>query len=93
MRFTGYEGSGGLGDSIKEMSPCEALQFLVELLGEDPAVGYTGYRILVTTHQAQGYPVWSLELFAKHPDSKTLVFDTENTPGLIKGSRYERRAR
>ena len=87
-KWIGCRGSGGLGDAIREMSPQEALAFLVELLDEDPEVQYTGYRVLVTTHRAQGYPVWSLEIFSKHPDSRTQVYDTENAPHLIPGSRY-----
>jgi hypothetical protein len=38
-----------------------------------------------------GSPIWGLELFAKHPESATIVFNTDNVPNLIPHSRYEKR--
>jgi hypothetical protein len=49
--------------------------------------GWTGFRILGTVHRGNGYPVWSLELFAKGKGSKTKVYgETDfNPPNLEPG--------
>jgi hypothetical protein len=33
--------------------------------------------------------MYTLQLFAKHPETNTRVYDTMNAPHLIMGSRYE----
>jgi hypothetical protein len=91
--FTEHTGTGELGfDSwVQHVEPEKVIAFLQDILKADLNVTWTGFRILGTVHRGNGYPVWTLELFAKHPESETRVFDTTNAPNLIRGSRYARR--
>lgn len=59
----------------------ELLNFLKDVLKADKKVNWTGYRVLGTC-DGRGDAIWSLELFAKHPDSKTLVFSGQNAPNI-----------
>jgi hypothetical protein len=38
--------------------------------------------LLGSVNHGSGYPVWSLQLFAKHPDSKTVVYTGEKAPNV-----------
>lgn len=84
-------GELGLESWVRGAQPQQILDFLKDILKADSSVEWTGFRILGSVHRGNGYPVWSLALFAKHPDTKTEVFNTENAPNLIYGSRYARR--
>ena len=61
-------------------------------VGSSNCIDYGQYQAGCTTYW-NGYPVYTLELFAKHPTSRTLLYNTENAPNLIRGSRYEQRER
>ena len=91
--FAEHTGTGELGlDSwARRAEPEKVLAFLRDILKADQNIKWTGFRILGTVHRGNGYPVWTLELFAKHSESETKVFDTENAPNLVRGSRYARR--
>jgi hypothetical protein len=56
-------------------SPGRVINCLKELLVADTNVVWTGYRILATVNRSNGYVVYTLELFAKHPESTTEVGD------------------
>lgn len=45
-------------------------------------VKWTGYRITGTVNRSNGYPVYSLWLFAKRKDSETEVFTGEDAPNV-----------
>lgn len=68
------------------------LRFLKELLspyaGDHP---WTGFRILGTVNRSNGYPVYSLELFAKRRNSDTNVYtgDSDDAPN-VEGARFNR---
>lgn len=82
-------GDGGLQWWAEEATPEQIFAFLKDILKADEDVEWTGFRILGTVNRGNGYPVYTLQLFAKHPDSQTKVFDTENAPHLIRGSRHK----
>jgi hypothetical protein len=79
-------GEMGLQDWCQRVKPELVMALLKDLLHADESVIWTGFRILGTVHRGNGYPVWTLELFSKHPESATQVFDTKNAPNL-KGHR------
>lgn len=58
------------------------LIFLKEIMRADKEIKWTGYRIRGTVNVGNGFPVWTFELFAKHPDSKTIVYTGENAPNI-----------
>ena len=66
-------GSGGLQGWLENAADLQVMNFLKDLLGADSQVTWTGYRILGTVNRMSGFPVWTLELFAKHPASRTTV--------------------
>ena len=91
--FEQHTGTGELGLEgwLKRAEPEKVLAFLRDILKADPTINWTGYRILGSVHRGNGYPVYTLQLFAKHPESVTVVYNTENAPNLIRGSRYAHR--
>lgn len=46
------------------------------------AAGWTGYRVLLTVHRGNGFPVFHLELFSKHPEGGTIVHSGSNAPNV-----------
>ena len=61
-----------LKDVLKAKAPFEDL----------PDAGWTGYRLLGTVNRSNGYPVWSFQLFAKHPETKTAVYTGPGAPNV-----------
>jgi len=88
--FQQHTGTGELGLQgwAEEATPEQILAFLKDILKASDDVEWTGFRILGTVNRSNGYPVFTLQLFAKHSDSQTEVFDTKDAPHLIRGSRY-----
>lgn len=60
-----------------------------EVSKADPNVAWTGYRILGTI-QLNGYPFWTLELFAKLPGTSTPVYTGDVAPNVLPGKRDAR---
>ncbi len=93
--FKEHIGTGEMGLEYwlkkKEATPEAVIAFLVDILKADRNIKWTGFRIVGSVHRGNGYPVWTLQLFAKHPESATVVYNTENAPNLIRGSRYAQR--
>jgi hypothetical protein len=58
--------------------------FLKDIMRADSAINWTGYRIRGTVNVDNGFPVWTLELFAKHPNSDTVVYTGEKAPNVRK---------
>jgi hypothetical protein len=58
------------------------LDFLLDLTELKSEANWTGYRITSTVHQGQGFPIWQIEIFAKHPDTSTEVFTGEDAPNV-----------
>jgi len=84
-----HTGTGelGLGSWAMGATDDEILAFLKEILEADQDVNWTGFRILGTVHRSNGGPVWSLQLFAKSPDTDTEVFSGQNAPNVLSGPR------
>lgn len=53
-----------------QASPAEIIAFLQDILKADTKVAWTGFRILGTVNRSNGFPVWTFQLFAKHPESE-----------------------
>ncbi len=80
-------GDMGLGDWVRHASDENILNFLKDVLKTDSSIKWTGYRVTVTVHRGTGYPVWGLELFAKHPSTDTVVYTGQNAPNVLGSSR------
>lgn len=76
-----------LGGWVRSTTDEKIIGFLIDVLSADIHVNWTGYRILGSVG-GNGYPVWTLQLFAKHPESKTEVFTGPNAPNVLPGRRY-----
>lgn len=89
--FKQHTGTGdmGLQSWAEQAAPEQILAFLKDILKASDDTEWTGFRILGTVNRSNGYPVYTLQLFAKHAESSTEVFDTENAPHLIRGSRHK----
>lgn len=68
---------------LQEGAPDGILSFLVDVLKLDSNIKWTGFRILGTVNRSTGYPVYSLQVFAKDPKSKTKVYSNLNAPNVI----------
>ncbi len=79
-----YLGTGELGIPAWAQSqhPEKVLEFIKAAMKADPKIKWTGHRILGTVNRSNGYPVYSLELFAKGKGSKTKVYTGENAPNV-----------
>ena len=90
--FDRHTGGGELGleSWFQKATPNKVLEFVKDILRADPTVSWTGYRIMGTVNPDNGHTIWTIELFAKHPNSNTKVYDTKNAPNLIEGSRHTR---
>jgi hypothetical protein len=88
--FKEHTGTGDMGLEywIKGAAPEKVIAFLQDILKADPIVKWTGFRVLGTVNRSNGYPVWTLQLFAKHPQSKTVVYDGQNAPNVACVSRH-----
>lgn len=89
-RHTGT-GELGIGDWVRKNNPEKVMAFLIELMHADPLVQWTGYRVMGSVHQGNGYPVFSINLFAKHPESKIEVYSGDRSaPNIEKSTeRYD----
>jgi hypothetical protein len=84
-RLDWVEELGGLSEQrILEATDEENLRFLVTLLKADPEVAWTGYRVLGSVNLSNGYPVYSLEVFARDPNGSTPVYTGGTAPNVKK---------
>ncbi len=70
----------------KKTTDREIIQFITEILKADTSVKWTGYRVLGTVG-GSGHVVWTLQLFYKHPKSKTKVFTGPSAPNILSSPR------
>ncbi|MEK7089472.1 MAG: hypothetical protein AAB920_01495 [Patescibacteria group bacterium] len=82
--FMEYTGTGELGFEywVHTANDEDVIKFLKDILKADEKAVWTGYRVLGTVNRSNGYHVWSLQLFAKHPDSKTKVYSGPDAPNV-----------
>lgn len=78
--FKEYTGTGELDLEkwVRRATDIEVMAFLRAMLDPRRLHDWTGYRIMCTAHRGNGYPVWTLELFAKHSSSQTRVYTGQN---------------
>jgi len=84
--FEEHTGTGELHFETwsRRQSNEKVISFLKDILKANTSVEWTGYRIMGGVHQGNGYPVWTLELFAKHPKSDTKVYTGSDAPNVHK---------
>lgn len=88
--FSRHMGTGelGLAQWAKSAGNEQVLLLLKDLFKVDenhPGVEWTGYRITGTVNQSNGYPVYSLWLFAKKQGSETKVYSGSHAPNVEDG--------
>ena len=81
-------GNRGLFTWLEHGKQADVLEFLVKVLKADASVKWTGFRILGTVNRSNGYPVYSLEVFAKSPRSGTEVYSGESAPNVLTDTRH-----
>lgn len=74
-----------IGDWAKTASVERIMEFVKDALKLDSSVKWTGFRILGTVNRSNGYPVFSIQAFAKHPESKTKVYSGARAPNVKGG--------
>ena len=80
--------NGGLENWFQNGKVSDILAFLIDALkaneeGTDYAdIKWTGFRVLGSVNRSNGYPVYSLQLFAKKRGSKTKVYSNSNAPNV-----------
>lgn len=72
----------GIGNWIRNATAEAALAFCVALLRADPAVQWAGFRVMGTVHRGNGFVVWTIEIFAKHPETTTKVYTGSHAPNV-----------
>lgn len=77
-----HRGECALNEWLKNAFDRDVIRFLRDLLHADPNVTWTGYRVMATVHRGNGFPVWTLELFAKHPATTTKVYTGNHAPNV-----------
>lgn len=78
----GVIGGMGIANWVDRQSPEKVIAFFADLLRADEGVSWTGFRLLGSVHRGNGYPVYSIELFAKHPVSETTVYSGHVAPNV-----------
>lgn len=66
---------------MESTSDEKVLAFLVEVMKADHASSWTGYRIMGAMCR-NDFPIWSFEIFAKDPESGTLVYTGHDAPNV-----------
>ena len=87
-RHTGHGEQELLQWLHEDPSHGKVVAFIKDVLGTDPTIPWTGYRIMGGVHRGNGCNVWTFELFAKHPDSQTAVYTGNDAPNVLPGPRH-----
>lgn len=82
QKYRGVMGDQGLESWLSGGSTQEIMAFVKEILKADPTIEWTGYRVLGTVNRSNGYTIWSYQLFAKDPQSKTQVYSNSVAPNV-----------
>lgn len=86
--FRRHMTTGGMGLPCwvqQHATDAQVIALLKDLFKTDehyPDVVWTGYRITGTVNRSNGFPVYSLWLFAKRKESKTKVYSGERAPNV-----------
>lgn len=65
---------------VSTASPSVVLDFLKDLLKANPEKNWTGWRVMGTVNRSNGYPVYSLQLFANN--SGVEVYSSQSAPNV-----------
>ena len=89
--FEKHTGTGELGFEswLSDAKDQQVIDFIVDILKADKNIKWTGYRALGSVHRGNGYPVWTLEVFAKDPASDTKVYSGFTAPNVRSTSEVE----
>lgn len=63
------------------------MELLIDLLEADTKVAWTGYRVMGSVG-VNGHDIWTFQLFAKHPQSDTVVYTGDVAPNVLPGRRW-----
>ena len=74
---------------VKRNSNEENLKAIIDISNADKEISWTGYRVMGTVN-GQGWNVYTLQLFAKSPDTTTEVFSNNDAPNVLKDKRYKK---
>lgn len=77
-----HTGEMGLMDWFLKASDTGIMAFIKEYTDVEKHIEWSGYRVTMTVHRGNGAPVWTLELFAKHPDSDTAIYTGPTAPNV-----------
>jgi len=78
-------GELGIEGWVGRASEEQVIAFLKDILKTEerfPDAVWTGFRVLGSVHQGNGFPVFTLELFAKHAESDTQVYTGAVAPNV-----------
>jgi len=91
LTHTGH-GDGSFESWITSASNEKILSFLKDIMRkENLDVKWNGYRVLGSVTGDGGFPIYSFQLFAKHPKSSTNVYTGEKAPNVAKWDIWEHR--
>lgn len=82
------QGELGFENWFRRATDQQIIDFLVDVMKADQKIKWTGYRIMGTVNRSNGYPVWTLELFALGKGSTTKIFSGDHVPNVLPGKRY-----
>jgi hypothetical protein len=57
-------GEFGIGQFSRDAMPHNVMRFLKRVLRAEEGINWTGFRVMQTTNKNNGFPVFTLELFA-----------------------------
>lgn len=70
---------------VRNSSVKKIISFFVDFLQALTDIKYNGFRILGSVNRSNGYIVYTIQLFYKHPDSKTKTYSEDyNVPNVDK---------
>ena len=78
-------GEGHIATFARTSNPELVLAFIQDILKANPKVKWTGWRVMGTVNRRNGYPVYTLELFANN--SGVEVFSGPLAPNVRKPKR------
>ncbi len=73
---------------VNEAKEEQIFAFLSDILKQEKGIKWTGFRIMGSVNVGNGYPVWTLELFAKNSESDTNVYTGAHAPNVLSRPRY-----
>lgn len=87
----GWRSGEGMDSFLRKLRGKKCLEFIIDVLAPNnidskkkfKAIRWTGYRIMTSIHKGNGNTVWHLQLFAKKPNSSTMVYSDDEAPNVL----------